>query len=89
MEDNRVHMVPLDGENITEEQRKIILDLQVTTQKLVRKFSTDQEMLKKLQLYRQNSSDFAAYMETMGKLDELMAYKLQTSKDEVDTIRKD
>ena len=45
-------------------------------------------MFKKLQAYRVNSNDFAAYMETMGKLDELMKFKLYTTKDEVDSVKK-
>lgn len=45
-------------------------------------------MFKKLQAFKVNSSDFAAYMETMGKLDQLMKFKLFTTKDEVDTVKK-
>ena len=42
--ENGVKIIPLDDEDTTEEQRKTILDLQVTTAKIVRIFSTDQEM---------------------------------------------
>ena len=42
--ENGVKMIPLDDEETTEEQRKTILDLQVTTAKIVRIFSTDPEM---------------------------------------------
>lgn len=49
----------------------------MTTAKIVRKFSTDPELYKKLVAYRGhsndfagrvNSGDFSAYMDTMGKL---------------------
>ena len=86
--ENGVKMIPLDDEDTTEEQRKTILDLQVTTSKIVRIFSTDAEMYQKLQSYKVNSNEFTAFMETIGKLNELMEFKLYTPKEEVDTIRK-
>ena len=86
--ENGVKMIPLDDEDTTEEQRKTILDLQVTTSKIVRIFSTDAEMYQKLQSYKVNSTEFTAFMDTIGKLNELMEFKLYTPKEEVDTIRK-
>lgn len=59
-------MVQLDDEETTEEQRKTILDLQVTTSKIVRVFSTDAEMYQKLMSYKVNSSEFSAFMDTVG-----------------------
>lgn len=70
--ENGVKLVPLDDEDTTEEQRKIILDTGLTTQKMLRIFSTSPEMYQKLNAWKVNSGEFAAYMETIGKLDELM-----------------
>lgn len=81
-------MIQLDDEDTTEEQRKTILDLQVTTGKIVRIFMTDKEMEQKLQSYRVNSNEFTQYMETVGKLDQLMHFKLCTPKEDVDNIRR-
>ena len=81
-------MIALDDEETTDEQRKTILDLQITTQKIVRIFTSDHEMFLKLQSYKVNSPDFSAFMETVGKLNELMEFKLYTPKEEVDAIRK-
>lgn len=86
--DGGAKMVALDDEETTEEQRKTILDLQMTTSKILRVFTTDQEMFKRLQAYKVNSSEFSAFMDTIGQLEELMEYKLFTPKDEVDAIRK-
>lgn len=86
--DGGVKMIALDDEETTDEQRKTILDLQITTQKIVRIFTSDHEMFLKLQSYKVNSPDFSAFMETVGKLNELMEFKLYTPKEEVDAIRK-
>jgi hypothetical protein len=86
--ENGVKIIPLDDEDTTEEQRKIILDLQTTTTKILRIFSTDSEMYQKLNMWKQPSNEFSAYMETVGKLENLMEYKLYTPKEEVDAIKK-
>lgn len=86
--ENGVKLVQLDDEDTTEEQRKIIVDTGVTTQKLLRIFSTDPEMYQKLNAWKVPSGEFTSYMETIGSLNELMNYKLFTPKEEVDAIRK-
>ena len=46
--ENGANMYPLDYEDLTEEQRTTILNVATSTNKLVRIFSTDDEMFKKL-----------------------------------------
>jgi hypothetical protein len=45
-------------------------------------------MYQKLNVWKVNSSEFSAYMETIGKLEKLMEFKLYTPKEEVDAIKK-
>lgn len=86
--DNGVKIIPLDDEETTEEQRKTILDLHVTTSKIVRIFSTDEEMYQKLQSWKVSSGEFGAFMETIKSLNQLMDVKLFTPKEEVDQIKR-
>lgn len=87
--ENGVKIIPLDDEDTTEEQRKTILELQVTTAKIVRIFtSDDQEMYQKLMSWKVSSSEFTSFMETIKNLNNLMEFKLFTPKEEVDQIKK-
>ena len=86
--ENGMKIVALDDEETTEEQRKTILDLHTSTSKIVRVFSTDQQMFQKLQSWKVNSGEFAAFMETIKSLNQLMDFKLYTPKEEVDQIKK-
>lgn len=81
-------MVNLEDEETTDEQRKIILELGNSTTKIVRVFSTDPEMYKKLEGWKVPSGEFAQFQETVGNLQQLMDFKLFTPKEEVDQIKK-
>lgn len=86
--ENGVKMLKIDDEDTTEEQRNTIIEVQKTTAKILRIFMTDDEMFKKLEAWKVNSAEMTAYTETIGKLEQLMKYKLCTPKEEVDLIKK-